>query len=282
MKTKPTRNNNIVPINKNSHLKIKMSELVNFSFSKTTNASILTLAEFEKGCKTYPLLFIKDAEEYVPVALFGLEDKQNLFLKWNNQWDADYIPAHIRRYPFSLATVEHNSEFIVCMDENATIIGKSGEHALFLANGKQSEFLNEKIRFLQELQLEYEKTLIFTRKILALDLFEPMNANVNLNNGENLTISGFYVINKDKFKLLDSEIYKEFVNNDEMKLIYEHFSSMGNFSKLIDIVAERKVISKGSRVPRKKTNELNNNKDSDITEKNALKTEKKPEPNVMA
>ncbi len=275
MNANTATNKKIVPVNKKNHLKIKMSELVNFSFAKTTNAAILTLAEFEKGSKTYPLLFIKDADDYVPVALFGLEDKQNLFLKWNNQWDADYVPAHIRRYPFSLATVEEGAEFLVCMDENATIIGKSGEHALFLANGKQSEFLNEKIRFLQELQLEYEKTLVFTQKIHELELFEPMNANVTLNNGENLTISGFYVINKDKFQSLDSEIYKELINNNEMKLIYEHFSSLGNFSTLIDIVAERKVISKGSRIVRKKTS---NDNDSELSNK----AEKDTETNVMA
>jgi hypothetical protein len=237
----------IAPINSNVHLKLKMSELVNFNFAKTTNASILTTAEFEKGSKTYPILFVMDGKDILPVALFGIEDKQNLFLKWNNQWDATYIPAHIRRYPFSLASVDTTSEFVVCLDEKATVIGKSGEFSLFLANGKQSEFLNEKIRFLQELQVEYEKTLLFTKKINELNLFEPMNANINLSNGDKLSVSGFFTISKEKFKQLDSEIYKDMVENDEMKLIYEHFSSLENFSTLIDIISERKVLSKGTR-----------------------------------
>ncbi len=234
----------IVPINNNIHLKLKISEVVNYSFAKTTNAAILTSAEFEKGSKVYPILFIRDGDDILPVALFGLEDKQNLFLKWNNQWDATYIPAHIRRYPFSLATAESTSEFIVCLDENSTIIGKSGEFSLFLANGKHSEYLNEKIRFLQDLQIEYENTLNFTQKLNQLDLFEPMNASINLNNGDNLSISGFYTINKEKFINLESDTLKELVETNDMKLIYEHFSSMDNFSKLINVISERKIISK--------------------------------------
>lgn len=258
MKTNQPLFKSIVPINNNSHLKLKISEVVNYSFAKTTNAAILTSAEFEKGSKTYPILFIRDGENILPVALFGLEDKQNLFLKWNNQWAANYIPAHIRRYPFSLASVDSTSEFIVCIDEKSTVIGKSGEFSLFWENGKQSEYLNEKIRFLQELQIEYEKTLQFTNKLNELELFETMNANINLNNGDNLFVSGFYTINQEKFKDLSGNVHKDLVASDDMKLIYEHFSSMDNFTKLINVVAERKVISK-KRSAKKKTSEKENN-----------------------
>ena len=249
----------VVPINSNIHLKTKISEVLNFSFSKTMNASILTTSEFEKGSKIYPILFILDDDDFIPVALLGLEDKQNLFLKWNNQWDGGYIPAYIRRYPFSLAPVNEASEFVVCLDEKSTVIGNSGEFSLFLANGQQSEFLTEKIRFLQELQIGYEKTLQFTKKIHELDLFEAMNANINLSNGDSLSVSGFYVISQDKFKSLDNDIYKELINDNKMKLIYEHFSSLDNFSKLIDVIAERKVISKGNHSSREKT-KINNTK----------------------
>ncbi|MCW8931020.1 MAG: SapC family protein [Gammaproteobacteria bacterium] len=251
MKSNQSLFKKIIPINNNDHLKLKICDVVNYSFAKTTNASVLTTAEFEKGSKIYPILFIRDGNDILPVALFGLEDKQNLFLKWNNQWDASYIPAHIRRYPFSLANADSISEFVVCIDEKATVLGSSGEFSLFLNNGKQSEYLSEKIRFLQELQIEYEKTLVFTRRIDELKLFEPMNATINLNNGDNLSISGFYTVNKEKFQQLDEHIYKELVINDDMKLIYEHYSSLDNFSKLIDVISERKVVSKKRSIKQK-------------------------------
>ena len=259
---------NVVPLNSNKHLKYKMSEMVNYSFAKLTNAALLTTEEFEKASKTYPILFVRDGENIIPVALFGLEDKQNLFLKWNNQWAANYIPAHIRRYPFSLAQADSTAEFVVCIDEKSTVLGLTGEHSLFLENGKQSDYLNEKIRFLQELQVEYEKTLLFTKKLLELDLLESMNASVNLNNGDNLTVSGFYTISKDEFKQLEAEQLKELVNTDEMKLVYEHFSSLDNFSKLIDVISERKSISKVKKTSKKKIS-------NKIKEKQAINTQTK-------
>ena len=234
----------IIPLNSNKHLTMKISDVESYSFVKATNASILTTTEFEKGSKTYPILFVLDDEDFLPVALLGLEDKQNVFLKWNHLWDADYIPADIRRYPFTLANDSDTSEYIVCIDEKSSVIGKSEANPLFLDNGKYSKYLNEKIRFLQEFQVEYEKTIKFTKKLNDLELFESMSANVSLINGSKLSVSGFYIINKQKLKNLDAKILKELIENDEMKFIYEHFSSLDNLSKLVDRIMERKIVSK--------------------------------------
>jgi hypothetical protein len=36
----------------------------------------------------------------MPVVLLGMRDKENLYVNESNQWEAKYIPAFIRRYPF--------------------------------------------------------------------------------------------------------------------------------------------------------------------------------------
>jgi len=236
----------LTPLNNKLHLTVKIRDTVNYSFTKKTNAVLLTCSEFEKASKIYPLLFVLDNKQMVPVVLFGLEKNQNLFLKWNHQWDAFYIPAYIRRYPFSLARKknENSNDYIVCFDEKSPLVNKQAEHSLFQKNGKQTPYLTEKIHFLQEFQIEYEKTIQFVERLNKLDLLEPMSANVNLLNGESLSISSFYIINTKQFKNLSAEQYRELVISDDMKLIYEHFSSLDNFSTLIDKLAEKKLISK--------------------------------------
>lgn len=37
--------------------------------------------------------------------------------------------------------------------------------------------------------------------------------------------------NKDKYKQLDGKLYQELINNNNLKLIYKHFSSLDHFSK---------------------------------------------------
>ena len=58
-------------------------------------------AEFRDVQCEYPILFFKNSEEEgtLPVALFGFQRGENLFLQ-NDQWHADYVPASIRRQPF--------------------------------------------------------------------------------------------------------------------------------------------------------------------------------------
>ncbi len=253
----------LVPLNNRKHLSLRVKEQVNFSFTKNCNAAILTTAEFEKASKIYPVLFVRDGDDIVPCALFGIEQGQNLFLKWNHQWDASYIPASIRRYPFSLVKVVHEQkkDHIVCIDEASPLTGKQGEYSLFQKNGKQSQYLREKIQFLQEYQVEYEHTQQFVNALRKLELLEPMSANISLVNGETLSITGFYTIDKNKFRNLNKEHYFELIQNDDMKLIYEHFSSLDNFASLIDKIAEKKMIS-GQVKKIRKTHEKKSSTDS--------------------
>ena len=46
-----------------------------------------------------------------PVALLGLKKNQNLFVDKSGKWNADYIPAYARRYPFCMARVTMASSF---------------------------------------------------------------------------------------------------------------------------------------------------------------------------
>ena len=56
--------------------------------------------EFRSLQAHYPIVFRKSADGALqPVALFGFEDGQNLFLD-GERWDATYLPLAIERQPF--------------------------------------------------------------------------------------------------------------------------------------------------------------------------------------
>ena len=58
-------------------------------------------AEFRSVQAHYPIFFRKaaDSGQFQPFAMFGLRDKENLFLD-DQGWDATYIPMTIERQPF--------------------------------------------------------------------------------------------------------------------------------------------------------------------------------------
>ncbi len=57
--------------------------------------------EFRNLQAHYPILFRKrpDTGEFQPIALFGFEERENLFLTGSG-WDAAYVPLTIERQPF--------------------------------------------------------------------------------------------------------------------------------------------------------------------------------------
>ena len=57
--------------------------------------------EFRNLQAHYPILFRKrpDTGEFQPIALFGFEERENLFLSASG-WDAAYVPLTIERQPF--------------------------------------------------------------------------------------------------------------------------------------------------------------------------------------
>jgi hypothetical protein len=58
-------------------------------------------SEFRDVQACYPIVFRKtvDGLGFEPIALFGFEDGENLFLK-GERWDAPYLPMMVERQPF--------------------------------------------------------------------------------------------------------------------------------------------------------------------------------------
>ena len=59
--------------------------------------------EFRLALSHYPILVYRDKDNNTafPVALFGFEEGENLFLHANG-WNARYIPIMVQRQPFSI------------------------------------------------------------------------------------------------------------------------------------------------------------------------------------
>ena len=76
-----------------------------YAFAIQTNSVPVTVPEIAEASKFFPIVFAADAATS-PVAILGLRNNQNQFVK-NGQWQKDtYIPAYIRRYPFAFTEAE--------------------------------------------------------------------------------------------------------------------------------------------------------------------------------
>ncbi len=237
MTTQPLFYKNVVPLNKEKHGNLSLSAIDNFKHTKETNSVYIAAVEFLKASKEYPIVFAKTpGDEIFPVALLGLKDHENLFVGKKGEWLANYIPAYIRRYPFILASgpTQGGSQFAVCIDEGYEgFNSKNKGKKLFDDDGKESELLQQAIKFLQEYQGHIQFTSSFCNKINELGLLEPMQAKAEFKDGKKLALRGFMGVNRERLKTIEPDTLSELVKSNHMELIYAHLSSLDNIERLV-------------------------------------------------
>lgn len=233
---------NPVALNKNEHAETKIKPLEgDYSFANGTNSVILAGVEFTEAAKEYPIVFAQAGENIVPVALLGLRNEENLFVQEDGKWDARYIPAFVRRYPFVLAEVPDQSQRVVCIDgDYAGFDDQTGE-ALFEEGGEPTPMLKQAMDFLEEYQKQYQRTETFLARLKDNDLLMSLNARVDLVDGKQFALSGLLAVDERKLLELSDEKALEFFRAGELAWIYCHLMSLGCMARMVDLIAKKEL-----------------------------------------
>ena len=101
---------------------------------------------------------------------------------------------------------------------------------LFDAEGARTQYLQTVLNFLQAYQAQFEATRAFCRRLLDLDLLEPMQARFTLRGGQRLSLGGFKAVNRDRLKALSGDNLSRVAVSGDLDLIYAHLHSQRNFT----------------------------------------------------
>jgi hypothetical protein len=204
-----------------------------YSFSKGINSVPLTTVEFPAAASEYAIVFAGQPGALVPAAILGMRASENLYLNDKGEWDAKYVPAFVRRYPFVFSSPDQGKNFMLCMDETFAGFNQAGRgQPLFNGEKKASPFTEGVLKFLQGYELEFRRTQEFCRKLEELELLEPMQAQFSLSAGDRLSLTGFMAVNRDKLKALPPAKIAELTRSDALELLYQHLQSMRNFVQM--------------------------------------------------
>ena len=224
-----------VPVSAARHAQISLEAGSDFAFSAGINAVPLMAVEFQRAAAEYAIVFTQAGDEIMPSAVLGVRDDQNLYLAADRTWQADYIPAFIRRYPFVFSSSADGNTMTLCIDESHPGVNAAGRgERLFGADGKPTPFVEGVLKFLQEYQVQFERTRQFCRRIRDLGLLEPMQAQVTTPQGEKLALNGFLSVSREKLRALDGESLSALAKTDELELLYLQMHAMLNFNSVKD------------------------------------------------
>lgn len=234
-------------VNKQRHVDWSIKAGNNYGFAKQVNSVPLMAVEFPHAADEYSIVFAGAGNEILPVVIMGVREDENLYVSEAGEWQADYVPAFIRRYPFVFASTDDGSTLTLCLDEEYEGCNQEGRgERLFDAEGEQTQYLSKVLDFLQDYQNHYQRTQAFCQKLAELDVFEEMGAKFTLPSGEERTLTGFKVVNRDKLKAIPQEELAALMANDGLELIYLHLQSMRNLNKVLQNMPQNAVVEESA------------------------------------
>jgi hypothetical protein len=236
----------VVALNSDVHRNLKFDAgKVNFSFARDTTAVLMAGVEFAEAARVYPIVFIRGQDKQMrPVALLGVRNGENLFVDEQGKWDANYIPAFVRRYPFVMAEGGAEGQLVVCIDESCPALNAEQGELLINEDGKLEPRMNEVVQFLQNFQREFERTELITKQLDELDLFIQQGARFDTKGGETFQLNDFYLIDEKKFSQIADDKLPPLFRSGALGLAYLHLASLGNMRKLLDRISGRSAAAK--------------------------------------
>ena len=197
--------------------------------------------EFRNLQSHYPIVFTKnpDTGQFQAVALLGFEVDENLFLT-EDGWDAMYIPLSIVRQPFLIGFQQSNEdgvtsvEPVVSVNMDSPRISDTQGEPVFLEHGGNSEYLEQINSVLKLVHEGHERNQDFVDMLLGMDLLESFVLDVELNDGSEHRMSGFYTINETSLRGLTGDDLVVLNNNGYLEAVYMAIASLSNISVLVD------------------------------------------------
>jgi hypothetical protein len=223
----------LVALDGNVHAKLKLSAPPDLKFSARSPVVPLLSVEFTEAAREYPIAFLRGADgTLLPVALTGAPAGDNVYIDAAGRWNARYVPAYVRRYPFMFARTSPD-QLTVCIDAAYPGFNETEGTPMFDSIGEPSPMLKQIVANLSEHQRQSTLTEVFVRRLESAGLLMEASAKANLNDGRRLDLTGFWIVDESRFRALPDATLKEWFASGEIGLIYAHLLSLGNLLELL-------------------------------------------------
>jgi len=189
-------------------------------------------AEFRDVQAHYPIVFRKIGDGgFESLALFGFQEGENLFLGPQG-WDASYVPLAIQRQPFLIGA--NGEELMVHVDLDSPRVSRTQGEPVFKPHGGTTEYLENVNSTLLALHNGIQQQQAFIAALLRHELLESFVFDIELNNGSQNRLIGFYTINEERLSKLGAAALEELHSVGYLGAMYMQIASLSNFRALIE------------------------------------------------
>lgn len=221
-----------VLLNNIDHRDLRVETARGAEYGDAVMSALTFPAEFRNVQAHYPIVFQKDAQgSFQPVALFGLQAGQNLFLQ-GARWDAYYVPLAVERQPFLIGMAD--GEPMIHIDMAHPRVQSTSGEPVFLPHGGTSEYLEKINSILLALHDGLRATQAYVDALLAHDLLESFVLDVQLDADNHSRLAGYYTINEERLGSLDPAALGALAAAGHLEPTYMALASLSGFRDLIE------------------------------------------------
>jgi hypothetical protein len=230
---------NIALLNNVDHKQLRILTARGAAYGDAVMSALTFPAEFRELQAHYPIVFAKnsDGSSFDPIALFGFQQGENLFLGTENKdWDAPYIPLTVERQPFLIGRPADGAEdgLMIHVDLDSPRLSTSEGEPLFLSYGGSSEYMERISRVLRSIHDGLETSKTFIEALLHLELLESFVLDIELDDGTQNRLAGFYTINEERLAALTADQLARLHAAGYLQAIYMAVGSLSQFRDLIE------------------------------------------------
>jgi hypothetical protein len=224
----------IVPLNKETHRSLIVDGRASAAYGDNRHFVRVIIKEFPQLLVHYPILFSKHPEtgEFYCGAMLGFEEGENLFLQEWSSGEA-YRPLGLQRGPF----YANGPDLAIDLDDPR--VGAEGGKPLFTEQGLPTRYLESIIWAFQDLSPGIEMTKLFITRLLELKLIEPVDVEVEFDDGSTRQCVGLYTINQEVLATLPDDVVVELFRRGYLRLIHYMLASL----KQVPVLARKKNAS---------------------------------------
>lgn len=237
---------NPVPLNRALHRTTRLKTLAQgYGYAGSCNSFPLVVTEFAAACREYPIVFtLNETDSGIPIALVGLHNEENLFVTPDGAWQANYIPAFVRRYPFVLHETNDEGDATVMIDEECAGFDAPDGELLFAEDGTDTPLLTNVVEFLNRFKADAHGTDIFMKRLRKLDLLVPRKVDLRMPDDRTVTMDGFYVVDEERLGALGDTDMLALARGGDLGLTYAHMLSLSSVENLAKRLLQKEALAK--------------------------------------
>lgn len=232
----------VVPLNAIRHAGMRLRALRDYRFASKCHMACLFAQEFTFAFWNYPILFVGERfnSGVAPVALLGLEERENLFLDAGGQLAAQYVPAVLQMHPFSLTAAAESGRVTVCVDESSARCSQTEGDAIFDAEGRETALLENVKHELSKLQHWEAATSAFVEFLVEHQLLMAIDRGSVI--GARLAKLGCcHIVSEQRLNALDDSTFLRMRSLGYLTAVFSHLASLTRLDHLVTLKEVRQA-----------------------------------------